>query len=111
MSINKVSLKQLIRNADDISNIVTGHRLPFWARYAWRNFGPHSMKTVLHDTKLVDEHYMVLGLHPEAHPRVIKSAYRNLAQIYHPDNKEIGDAEKFKRIQVAYERIMKERGV
>ena len=108
--MRKTSLRQLIRNADDISNIFTGHRFPFWARFVWKNWGPHSVRTVLHDTEVADDPYTVLGLHCGAHPRVVKAAHRHLVQIYHPDNKETGDAEKFKQIQGAYEHIMKERG-
>ena len=47
--------------------------------------------------------YEVLGLKKGCTKEEIKSAYRKLAKIYHPDNKETGDEEKFKEIQEAYD--------
>jgi hypothetical protein len=53
--------------------------------------------------------YEILGLNPEATPEEIKSAYRKLAQQYHPDKmahmgEEFRDLaeKKFKEIQEAY---------
>jgi curved DNA-binding protein CbpA len=37
-----------------------------------------------------------------AHPTIIRYAYRFLAAMYHPDNAESGDAEKFKTITEAW---------
>lgn len=31
------------------------------------------------------DYYMILQVHPSAEPEIIKSAYRRLAQMYHPD--------------------------
>jgi curved DNA-binding protein CbpA len=39
---------------------------------------------------------------PQAHPTVIRYAYRFLAAMYHPDNSESGDTEKFKTITEAW---------
>lgn len=47
--------------------------------------------------------YEVLGVAKSASKDEIKSAYRKLAKVYHPDNKETGDETKFKEIQEAYD--------
>ena len=45
--------------------------------------------------------YEVLGVSKSATKDEIKSAYRKLAKVYHPDNKQTGDEAKFKEIQEA----------
>ena len=58
--------------------------------------------------------YQVLGVTPGASDDEIKKAYRTLSRKYHPDanvnnpNKEAAE-EKFKEVQQAYDRIMKEK--
>src|SRR5208282_4342114 len=47
-------------------------------------------------------YYQLLQVDPIAHPTVIRYAYRYLAAMYHPDNSESGDAEKFKVITEAW---------
>ena len=49
------------------------------------------------------DYYEVLGVNKSASKDEIKSAYRKLAKVYHPDNKETGDEAKFKEIQEAYD--------
>ena len=47
--------------------------------------------------------YGVLGVEPDASQSEIKSAYRKLAQVYHPDHSDAPDAaEKFDKIAKAY---------
>jgi len=48
------------------------------------------------------DYYETLGVDKNASDDDIKSAYRKLAKKYHPDNKETGNAEKFKTCTEAY---------
>ena len=50
---------------------------------------------------LLEPAYKVLGLLPTSTSTQIEDRYRELAAEYHPDNKETGDAEKFKKITQA----------
>ncbi len=45
----------------------------------------------------------ILQVSPEADPTIIKSAYRTLARVYHPDNQETGDTNKFKELKTAFD--------
>lgn len=49
------------------------------------------------------DYYDVLGIKKGASKDEIKSAYRKLAKVYHPDNKETGNEAKFKEVQEAYD--------
>jgi hypothetical protein len=53
--------------------------------------------------------YELLGVDRNAHPTVIRYAYRFLAALYHPDNAESGDAENFRIISDAW-RVLSDSG-
>jgi curved DNA-binding protein CbpA len=55
----------------------------------------------MRDAKPVD-YYEVLQISPNAEPETIQRIYRLLAQRYHPDNRETGDANRFRVIHEAY---------
>jgi len=46
--------------------------------------------------------YEVLEISPNAHPDTVARVYRLLAQRFHPDNQETGDAERFTLILQSY---------
>ena len=48
------------------------------------------------------DYYELLGVSKTATDEEIKRAFRKLAKMYHPDNKETGDAAKFKQIGETY---------
>lgn len=46
--------------------------------------------------------YDILEVVPTASDETVSAAFRSLSRRYHPDNKETGDDEKFKRISAAW---------
>jgi molecular chaperone DnaJ len=50
----------------------------------------------------VPDYYKILNIPFGSAPDLIKKTYRNLAKIYHPDNKASGCSEKFLEIHTAY---------
>ncbi|MGI0490264.1 DnaJ domain-containing protein [Alkalinema pantanalense CENA528] len=53
-----------------------------------------------------DMPWQAFGLNPQtANTEQIKSAYRDLSKIYHPDNRETGDAKIFDRLTVFYKSL------
>ena len=48
------------------------------------------------------DYYELLQISPNAEPETIHRVYRLLAQRFHPDNKETGDARRFRTIHEAY---------
>lgn len=53
------------------------------------------------DTQPVD-YYEILQISPNADPDTIQRVFRLLAQRFHPDNKETGDADRFRAMHEAY---------
>ena len=49
--------------------------------------------------------YELLQVDPQAHPTIIRYAYRFLAGIYHPDNSETGNSETFRLISEAFKTL------
>jgi curved DNA-binding protein CbpA len=49
-----------------------------------------------------EDYYEVLQISPNAEPETIQRVYRLLAQRYHPDNQETGNANHFRVIHEAY---------
>jgi hypothetical protein len=49
------------------------------------------------------DHYAILDVDPKSDSETIQKAYAKLAQRYHPNNAETGDAEKFEALNIAFE--------
>lgn len=69
-------------------------------------------RTASNNTNIYESYYDVLGLKPGASQTAIKSAYRKLAKMYHPDRvqndtQKAVNTEKFKRITEAYNVLSK----
>lgn len=47
--------------------------------------------------------YKILGLSKEASLDEVKSQFKSLSKLYHPDNKRNSDSEQFMRIKEAYD--------
>ncbi len=54
------------------------------------------------------DYYELLQVDRDAHPTIIRYAYRFLAAMYHPDNGETGDADKFRIISEAWRTLSDE---
>lgn len=52
-----------------------------------------------------NDYYEILGLSKTADDREIKAAYKQAARKFHPDNKETGNEEMFKKVAQAYETL------
>jgi molecular chaperone DnaJ len=48
-----------------------------------------------------EDYYELLGVNKDSSREEIKKAYKKLARKYHPDNRDTGDADKFKKINEA----------
>jgi DnaJ like chaperone protein len=66
----------------------------------------------------VDSAYSILEVDPKASDDEVKKAYRRMAMKHHPDRvAHLGEemqkaaSEKFKKVQDAWERVAKERGI
>lgn len=49
--------------------------------------------------------YQILQVDPNAHPTIIRYAYRFLAGLYHPDNAESGNPEQFRVVSEAFKTL------
>src|SRR5687768_17335528 len=69
-----------------------------------QGFGDHlppGKKEHMRDDQPVD-YYETLQISPNADPDTIQRVFRLLAQRFHPDNKETGDADRFRALHEAY---------
>src|SRR5438270_2572975 len=48
------------------------------------------------------DHYETLQISPNADPDTVQRVFRLLAQRFHPDNKETGNADRFRALHEAY---------
>ena len=55
---------------------------------------------MLHSTEV--DHYETLQISPNADAEMIQRAYRLLAQRFHPDNQQTGNAQRFREMSEAY---------
>lgn len=102
-------VKEVVKDVDDIVHVLTGHRIPFWGKWAWEELRSKGTQEVIEAAPDADDPYAILGIDRNARPADIVSRYRELAQEHHPDHG--GDVEKFKRMQEAYEKICRERNI
>lgn len=49
------------------------------------------------------DHYITLGIDPQADSETVQAAYSKLVEKFHPSNKETGDPAKFEHLNIAYE--------
>ena len=106
-----------IANADGVvsaSEVTVISNIGTWIGVSTADFD--SIKAMFIDN--IDSCYKVLEVHRSATNEEIKKAYRNMAVKYHPDKlnhlgEDIRNAseEKFKKVNEAYEKIKKERGI
>jgi curved DNA-binding protein len=54
-------------------------------------------------TDEIVDYYETLQISPNAEPETVHRVYRLLAQQYHPDNKDTGNVEHFRRLNEAYQ--------
>ena len=104
-------LINFLRDADDITRLVTGKGIKDFVGRGIELFGDDVIKKFTKEEKVKlspDNPYVILGVRPEASTIVIKAAYRAMAKEKHPDAG--GNPEDFKKIQEAYEEIMRQRG-
>lgn len=97
-----------LRDADDLVKILTGRRIPNLVANGLELFGVHEKEVPPAPAFDFKDPYFILGIRPEAHDIVVRGAYRALMRKYHPDG-ESPDEDLAKKINVAYQDIMKKR--
>lgn len=103
---------RVLKDIDDVMHLLTGKRIRDVVPKAVELFGEDLVKRILKDTHITlspDDPYAILEVRPDASDFVVNAVYRAKAKVLHPDNKETGNAEAFKRITAAYEQITKDR--
>jgi DnaJ family protein C protein 9 len=86
-------------------SLIAGRILSRHSQIPWV-IQPFPPSTILLKGKMEKDPHKILGIAEDSPKEEIKRAYRKLQFKYHPDRPE-GDAEKYKEIAQAYERLMK----
>ncbi len=103
---------KILKDFDDAMHLLTGKRIKDVLPQAIEYFGHEVIEKVMAKTSVTlspDSPYAILQVRYDAADFIVKAVYRKMAGVYHPDNKETGDEEKFKKIQAAYDAIVEER--
>jgi len=101
-------LLELLDVADSAIEKVTGKGMAGWLKTLQeQNQISQGGQPVQLSAKPTDP-YAVLGVPPTASLEEVKKRYRQLSMIYHPD-REGGYSEAMKRVNEAYEQILKEK--
>lgn len=103
-------LSSIIKELDDISETLTGQRIPYWTKRGWEELQRTQANSQLAEA-VADDPYEVMGLDPNCIPSEVIHRYRQLAKKYHPDNRETGDEGMFKKVTAAYEELCRQRGI
>ena len=104
---------------DDIEELVA-HVARQGLTNLWETFTPVAPEEVTFDlppkepdktrhSEDPDDPYIIMGVHRNTPTEIIRAVYKAWAINHHPDRG--GDSETFKRINVAYDQIKKERGL
>ncbi len=106
-----------IAKADGVVSTSEEQQIHTIANYLYVNdYDYSSIKAMFYDES--DSAYKILEIEKTASNDELKKAYRKMAKKYHPDKLQgvgqehiAGAKEKFQKIQLAYEKIKKERGL
>lgn len=104
-------LIDLIDVADTAVERFTGKNIASWMNYLQEQSKIETQKReggVLGESQFFADPYAVLGLPKNASMEQVKKRYKQLSMIYHPD-REGGYNEAMKRVNEAYEKIIKEK--
>ena len=100
-----------LRDADDITYLVTGRRIKDFVKKGVELFGEDIIRKVTGEEKIAlapDNPYVILEVRPEASDLVIKAAFRAKMAKAHPDVG--GSEEAAKRLNKALDEISQLRG-
>lgn len=101
-----------LKDVDDLMSLLTGKRIRDVVPRAVELFGDEIVSKLMRNglnKPPADSPYAILEVRPDASDLVVKAVYRAKARIYHPDNKDTGNADEFRRITQAFEAIQAER--
>jgi len=110
--MTKKTTVKFLKDVDDVMHVLTGKRIKDVAAKAAEIFGRDIVNMLMSEAPVhlsADDPYNILEVRPDASDLVVKAVYRAKVKLLHPDNKETGNAEQFKRIQEAYDKIIQAR--